>query len=343
MLRYFVAWMIGSSALVGTGLCADKANTLKDVEKAIRKYQRLVETGKAEKAQRLAAKTAQSHPESAAAQLLLQHCETWASTHCDQTGLTRAVSTVKANPSDGTDTQITAQMVIVDVSDSFFEQLGVDFETILPKPSGEHFERIGIDFDFQAAKHIGHGHANVIDLEVQAIPRPIVPQPECLQVVFHESAAPRAVLSPLEARCLQLAARDGHCDVVSRPQIRTLANQPARVEVSGHDDNLAVELVADVSQDGKHITLDINSKIQNRETQLHETVPVGKTLLMSLGSRSIESRIERRVPVLGDLPYVSRLFKNTGIARETQHRLIFITPEVVKQPKSYPVATPQRD
>lgn len=338
-----LAWMIGGSAFMGIGLCDENANALRDVEKAIRKYQRLMETGKTEKARRLAAKTAQNHPESAAAKLLLQHCQTWAQTQCEQTGLTPTVSTVKAHRSDRTETLITAQMLIVDVSDSFFEQFGVDFETILPKPAGEHFERIGIDFDFQVPESKNHEQADVMELDVQAIPQPMAPQPECLQVVFHESAAPHAVLGPLEARLLERAIAQGHCRVLSRPQVRTLPLQSARVEVAGDDDNLAVELVADVSQDGKHLALDIRGKSQNRETQLQESLPVGKTLLMSLGSRDVVAQLEHRVPVLGEIPHISRLFKHTGVVRETWHRLVFITPQIVQEPKSYPVTMPHRN
>ena len=48
------------------------------------------------------------------------------------------------------------------------------------------------------------------------------------------------------------------------------------------------------------------------------SVPDGGTVLLGGIKRLAEGRNERGMPILGKLPYISRLFKNVGIGRETQ-------------------------
>ena len=35
------------------------------------------------------------------------------------------------------------------------------------------------------------------------------------------------------------------------------------------------------------------------------------------------------VPILNKLPYISRLFKNTGVGRETDSLMLMVTPRIV--------------
>jgi hypothetical protein len=335
-LRLVLGLGISGSLLLGTGFCAEKPKAQNQIEKAIRKYQRLVEAGKQEKAQNLAENTARNHPRSPAAKLLKQHSDLLGNSPSPAGRLAPVNSAVTTQASDQTDTQILAQMLIVDVPDTFFEQLGIDFEAVLPKFQRDPFERIGVDFDFDSPKPLG--------IEVRAIPQPNPSESPRFELVSAEEQTPSAILSPLEAQFLERALRQGNCQVLSRPQIRTLPTQPATIEMGDSQGlELSVELVADVSKDGKHLTLSIDGKSQDHEAQLKETLPLGKTLLMSLGTRLVEARFEQRVPVLDRVPYVNRLFKNTAIARETRHRLVFITPRLVEEPKSHPVKSSDRN
>jgi hypothetical protein len=58
----------------------------------------------------------------------------------------------------------------------------------------------------------------------------------------------------------------------------------------------------------------------------------GETAVLSLGKRMVETRTEAGVPVLSQVPYVNRLFKNTGVAREMQHVVAVVTARVVTPP-----------
>lgn len=61
------------------------------------------------------------------------------------------------------------------------------------------------------------------------------------------------------------------------------------------------------------------------------SVPDGGTVLLGGIKRLSEARSERGVPMLSKIPYVSRLFKNVGIGRETQSLMLMVTPRIIIQ------------
>jgi general secretion pathway protein D len=61
------------------------------------------------------------------------------------------------------------------------------------------------------------------------------------------------------------------------------------------------------------------------------SVPDGGTVLLGGIKRLSEGRSERGVPILNKLPYVSRLFKNVGIGRDTQSLMMMVTPRIIIQ------------
>ena len=66
-------------------------------------------------------------------------------------------------------------------------------------------------------------------------------------------------------------------------------------------------------------------------TQVFTTVavPDGGTVLLGGVKRLSESRNMAGVPILNKIPYLSRLFKNTGVGRETQSLMMMVTPRIV--------------
>jgi general secretion pathway protein D len=60
-------------------------------------------------------------------------------------------------------------------------------------------------------------------------------------------------------------------------------------------------------------------------------VPDGGTVLLGGIKRLSEGRNERGVPMLSKLPYISRLFKNVGIGRQTQSLMLMVTPRIIIQ------------
>jgi len=61
------------------------------------------------------------------------------------------------------------------------------------------------------------------------------------------------------------------------------------------------------------------------------SVPDGGTVLLGGIKRLNEGRSERGVPMLSKMPYINRLFKNVGIARESQSLMMMVTPRIIIQ------------
>jgi general secretion pathway protein D len=61
------------------------------------------------------------------------------------------------------------------------------------------------------------------------------------------------------------------------------------------------------------------------------SVPDGGTVLLGGIKRLSEGRNEYGTPILDDIPYLNRLFRNVGIGRETQSLMMMVTPRIIIQ------------
>jgi type II secretory pathway component GspD/PulD (secretin) len=61
------------------------------------------------------------------------------------------------------------------------------------------------------------------------------------------------------------------------------------------------------------------------------SVPDGGSILLAGVKRLREGRNMAGVPILNKIPYISRLFKNTGVGRETVSLVLMITPRIIIQ------------
>jgi general secretion pathway protein D len=59
------------------------------------------------------------------------------------------------------------------------------------------------------------------------------------------------------------------------------------------------------------------------------SVPDGGTVLLGGMKRLREGRNMAGVPILNKIPYISRLFKNSGVGRETESLMLMVTPRIV--------------
>jgi general secretion pathway protein D len=61
------------------------------------------------------------------------------------------------------------------------------------------------------------------------------------------------------------------------------------------------------------------------------SVPDGGTVLLGGIKTLREGRTMAGVPILSEIPYLSRLFRNTGIGRETESLMMMVTPRIIIQ------------
>ena len=103
------------------------------------------------------------------------------------------------------------------------------------------------------------------------------------------------------------------------------------------------------SQQGNQDTPNDNTKKRNRSTTTKQgttvqlptfafvtvtttvSVPDGGTVLLGGIKRLSEGRSEFGVPILAQIPYINRLFKNVGIGRNTSSLMMMVTPRIIIQ------------
>ncbi|HBH52044.1 MAG TPA: type II secretion system protein GspD, partial [Planctomycetaceae bacterium] len=61
------------------------------------------------------------------------------------------------------------------------------------------------------------------------------------------------------------------------------------------------------------------------------SVPDGGTVLLGGVKRLKEGRTMAGVPILNKIPYLSRLFKNTGVGRDAESVMLMVTPRIIIQ------------
>ena len=107
----------------------------------------------------------------------------------------------------------------------------------------------------------------------------------------------------------------------------------------------------DVSADLKSVLLAVDirhsdctgGKVDCQQTQTKLVVPNGGTMLVKVGTRVVERKTENKVPVVGDIPYMSRLFRNVSISSEPTDVVAVVTVTRVSDAPCAPplaVATP---
>nr|WP_236625180.1 general secretion pathway protein GspD [Rhodopirellula sp. SWK7] len=306
--------------------------------------------------------------------------------------------------------QITIEVRFITLADSFFEQIGIDFD-------------VRFDDNAQSIPNDDSGSAVTIGLDAQGVPT------ADLDIRFDQqtisgAVAPFggdtgsistigfAILSDIEAFFFLQAAQgdnrsnimqapkvtlfDGQIasinDTVSRPFVTSIvpvvgdfavAQQPVivvldegtRLNVQGvvSDDKRFVRLtlVPTFSQIGEVNTFTyegsrttrssstsevdtngdgvIDENDENEEEDIIQgttvqqptfastsvsttvSVPDGGTILLGGIKRMSEGRNERGVPFLSKIPYVSRLFRNTGVGRTSTSLMLMVTPRIIIQ------------
>lgn len=160
---------------------------------------------------------------------------------------------------------------------------------------------------------------------------------------------------------LELSAMqaDGRGEVISSPRILTMDKQTAKVasgtqipyqeaSASGATSTsfveaaLSLEATPNITPDGKialelniqnatPTSLAVNGAVAISKDSLTTNVIVedGQTIVLGGIFRNQTSNGVEKVPFLGDLPYVGRLFRNDKRSNEKQELLIFVTPKLL--------------
>lgn len=155
----------------------------------------------------------------------------------------------------------------------------------------------------------------------------------------------------LELSALQA---DNRGETISAPKILTTDKQTARISsgtqipyqratssgataVEYKAAELSLEVTPNITPEGKiGLKLDIKNGIPGAEGQIMQDsinteilLEDGQTVVLGGIFRNTIANRQTKVPFLGDLPYVGRLFRNETRQNDKQELLIFITPKIV--------------
>ncbi|MFB0985214.1 MAG: type II and III secretion system protein, partial [Phycisphaerales bacterium] len=103
-----------------------------------------------------------------------------------------------------------------------------------------------------------------------------------------------------------------------RPRITTEKNVAMEIEILLS--NLSSQLIND------------NPVVNRRQTTTTVTVKNNQTIVLSGIRREDDTDVERKVPLLGDIPLLGALFTSTEKSKSLVELVIFITPIVVDNP-----------
>ena len=151
---------------------------------------------------------------------------------------------------------------------------------------------------------------------------------------------------------------DGRGKIVSSPRVITADQVKALIEqgtelpyqtatssgataITFRKANLKLEVTPQITPEGSVILdVDVNKDsvgqittagfaIDTKHVQTQVLVENGGTVVIGGIFQQTESNAEQRVPVLGDIPYLGALFRNSSRSTQRRELLIFLTPKVV--------------
>lgn len=162
-------------------------------------------------------------------------------------------------------------------------------------------------------------------------------------------------LIDLELSALQ---SDGNAEVVSTPKVLTADKQKAKISsgvqipyeqktssgatsISFQNAELSLEVTPSITPDGR-INLDLNINndspgeeqrngtraINTQRVSTNVRVDDGQTVVLGGIFQTNSSKVVTKTPLLGDIPFLGRLFRNDSVSTNKQELLIFVTPRL---------------
>lgn len=165
---------------------------------------------------------------------------------------------------------------------------------------------------------------------------------------------------------ISMLKADGNTRVLASPHLLTSNNESAKItvgnkifyrtvkqsavaggaaipEVKDVDADLELELKPNVNHSGSYVTLKLDLEasegtldptsrlpsISKRKTSQLVTVRNGQTAVISGLVKRRDEESFQKIPLLGDIPILGWLFRNSRIIKETTSLMIFLTPNVV--------------
>lgn len=147
-----------------------------------------------------------------------------------------------------------------------------------------------------------------------------------LMVRLQESPTASVMCSP---RMVVLNKQTGFCQVAQPVATVPCEGLPVKVQTVGTTARVTPEVSADLKTLVLAVEVEHSAKcgsgIDCQQAKMNVVVPNGGSMAMRVGSRTTERRVESKVPVVGDIPYVGRLFRMTAVSNEPTDVVAVVT------------------
>jgi hypothetical protein len=137
------------------------------------------------------------------------------------------------------------------------------------------------------------------------------------------------------AELIKTAQADVRTSVRQFPRWSVTNGEAVSLPLSEPLEGLAVSCGTTVSADRRLVLVKATIEQKDPRTGKLECVqravfmPDGHTAVVGCGTKQLTFCTATKIPVLGDIPFIGRLFTNVGHGRETRHRLLLVTPHIV--------------
>jgi general secretion pathway protein D len=256
------------------------------------------------------------------------------------------------------DTQVALEVRLVTVSDAVFERVGVDFNVNLGDTAEQRPARVPVQVTQAPCKCLTDKGAFLTDKQLaqfldfaQGDSRTNVMQAPKVTALNGQTARVEAIDKQFFVTRYEVVCIDGRAVAVPKNEEVTLGfRMSARPVVSADHRSVQVDLKIDqtglasatvplfpftmeiTDDQGKShpFTQYLQQPVLDKRCIMGKvTVPDGGTVLLGGIKKVSEGPCEYGPPVLSKVPYVNRLFKNVGNAREMQNVYVLVTPRVI--------------
>jgi type II secretion system protein D len=133
--------------------------------------------------------------------------------------------------------------------------------------------------------------------------------------------------------------------VIGREDVGIVLTATPNISPDGYVTIAVTQELSDFAGEDVQLTEGVSSPIfQTREVDTNITVRDGETVIIGGLIRSSDQDAEAKVPILGDLPHVGFLFRNTGVSKTKTELLIALTVDILRTDEElYEMSIEQRD
>ncbi|MFT6925394.1 MAG: type IV pilus assembly protein PilQ [Psychromonas sp.] len=228
--------------------------------------------------------------------------------------------------------QVVIEARMVTVSDSVSEDLGVEWSSSSDDGSSSGFTGTTVNSDgnsigFQFAKLNG----SILDLQISAL------EAEGKAEVI---ASPRITTADQQTAYIEQGTEIPYAES-SSSGATTISFEKAVLSLKvtpqiTPDNKVILDLIITQDSVGETYTASDGAEyvsIDTNEITTQVLVNDGETLVLGGIYQQLMTNTETKVPVLGDIPYLGVLFRQTSSKTEKQELLVFVTPRIVMQTK----------